>query len=64
MQHGSVIDEMYVTMQLAIRAGFSDGTEIFVLARRGLELSDRTRSHGGELVFVLALAGAASARWR
>ena len=51
--HGSVIDEMYVTMQLAIRAGFDDQTEVFALAQRGFELADRTCSHGGELVFVL-----------
>jgi predicted ATPase/DNA-binding CsgD family transcriptional regulator len=59
---GSVIDEMYVTMQLAIRAGFEDDQDAFVLARRGLDLADRTRSHGGELIFVLALAGAAFRR--
>ena len=61
-EHGSVIDEMYVTMQLAIRASFNDDAEAFALVRRGLDLADRTRSHGGELVFVLALAGAAFAR--
>jgi predicted ATPase/DNA-binding CsgD family transcriptional regulator len=56
---GSVIDEMYVTMQLAVRAGFDGQPEFFEVVRHGLELADRTRSHGGELVFVLALAGAA-----
>jgi predicted ATPase/DNA-binding CsgD family transcriptional regulator len=61
-EHGSVIDEMYVTMQLAIRAGFNEGVDVFALARRGLDLADRTRSHGGEMVFVLALAGAAFSR--
>jgi predicted ATPase/DNA-binding CsgD family transcriptional regulator len=60
--HGSVIDEMYVTMQMAVRAGFEGRASALDLARRGLELADRTRSHGGELVFVLALAGAAFTR--
>jgi predicted ATPase/DNA-binding CsgD family transcriptional regulator len=58
-EHGSVIDEMYVTMQLAVRAGLNNKPDVFELAHRGLELADRTRSHGGELVFLLALAAAA-----
>lgn len=59
---GSVVDEMYVVMQLAMRAGFVGRTETFELARNGLQLADQTRSHGGELVFTLALAGAAFER--
>lgn len=58
---GSVVDEMYVSMQLAIRAGFRHRDEVFELADRGLDLADRTRSHPAELVFVLALASAAFA---
>ena len=57
--HGSVIDEMYVMMQLAIQAGFHRGEDVFALAADGLELADRTRSHPAELIFMLALAGAA-----
>ena len=56
---GSVLDEMYVVMQLAVGAGFAGEASVFELARHGLSLADRTRSQGGELVFTLALAGAA-----
>jgi DNA-binding CsgD family transcriptional regulator len=56
---GSALDEMYVVMQLAIRAGFEGSATVFELARNGLALADRTRSSGGELVFTLALASAA-----
>jgi predicted ATPase/DNA-binding CsgD family transcriptional regulator len=59
---GSVIDEMYVVMQLAVRAGLSGRPEAFELARDGFRLADRTRSHGGELVFTFALAAAAFER--
>jgi predicted ATPase/DNA-binding CsgD family transcriptional regulator len=58
---GSVIDEMYVTMQLAVAAGFSGSRDVHELVSRGLELADRTRSQPGEAVLVLALAGAAFA---
>jgi predicted ATPase/DNA-binding CsgD family transcriptional regulator len=57
--HDSLIDEMYVTTQLAVGAGFNGEPDVFRLAERGLELADLTRSHAAELVFVLALAGAA-----
>ncbi len=46
-------------MQLAIQAGFHRGEDVFALAADGLELADRTRSHPAELIFMLALAGAA-----
>ncbi len=56
---GSPLDELYVTMQLAIRAGFNANADACALARRGFDLADRTRHHAAELVHVLALAGAA-----
>lgn len=59
---GSIVDELYVIMQLAVRAGFAGRPEVFGQCDRGLELVARTRSQGGELIFVLALAGAAFRR--
>jgi predicted ATPase/DNA-binding CsgD family transcriptional regulator len=56
---GSALDEMYVVMQLAVGAGFEGDAKVFEFARDGFALADRTRSSAGELVFTLALAGAA-----
>lgn len=55
----SVIDEMYVVMQLAVRAGLRGAPEVYEHVIDGLELADRTRSHVAEVVVVLALAAAA-----
>jgi DNA-binding CsgD family transcriptional regulator len=56
---GSVLDEMYVVMQLSVGAGFEGNPKVFEFARECYALADRTRSFAGELVPTLALAGAA-----
>lgn len=56
----SVIDEMYVLMQLAMRAGLRGEPEVYEHVLDGLALAERTRSHVAEVVFVLALAASAA----
>ncbi|HVJ97502.1 MAG TPA: LuxR C-terminal-related transcriptional regulator [Acidimicrobiia bacterium] len=56
---GSVLDEMYVVMQLSVGAGFEGNPRVFEFAGECYALADRTRSFAGELVPTLGLASAA-----